>query len=118
MLSINENMALYALLGTEFGGDGRETFALPKLPPVKSGSGGDVAYFISLQGIFPPQVLRACLIIRFRAHSGSIRGVPCDYLSLQERKLGKSLFNNYGLSDNLVFICSCILPISYASVGF
>ena len=42
-------------------------------------------------------LLRACLIIRFCAHSGSIRGVPCDYLALQERKLGKSLFNNYGL---------------------
>ena len=45
-------------------------------------------------------IVRACLIIRFCAHSGSIRGVPCDYLALQERKLGKSLFNNYGLSGN------------------
>ena len=29
LLSINQNQALFALLGTQFGGDGRTTFALP-----------------------------------------------------------------------------------------
>ena len=38
--------------------------------------------------------LRACLIIRFRAHSGSTRRRTHDCLALQEKKLGKSLFNN------------------------
>ena len=31
MLSINANQALYSLLGTTYGGDGRTTFALPDL---------------------------------------------------------------------------------------
>lgn len=31
ILSINQNQALYALLGTTYGGDGRTTFALPDL---------------------------------------------------------------------------------------
>ena len=39
-------------------------------------------------------LLRACLIIRFRAHSGSTRRRTHDCLALQEKKLGKSLFNN------------------------
>jgi len=53
LLSVRENQALFALIGIEFGGDGRTTFALPKLPPVLAASGGDVAYYINLRGIFP-----------------------------------------------------------------
>ena len=53
LLPIMENQALYALIGTEFGGDGRTKFALPNLPPVKAANGGDAAYFINLRGIFP-----------------------------------------------------------------
>ena len=40
------------------------------------------------------EALRACLIIRFRAHSGSTRRRTHDCLALQENKLGKILFNN------------------------
>ena len=43
---------------------------------------------------FIAKLLRACLIIRFRAHSGSTRRRTHDCLALQEKKLGKSLFNN------------------------
>src|SRR5262249_52724139 len=32
LLPINQNQALFALLGTTYGGDGRTTFALPDLP--------------------------------------------------------------------------------------
>jgi microcystin-dependent protein len=46
-------MALYSLIATEFGGDGRTNFALPKMTPIKAESGGDVAFFINLQGIYP-----------------------------------------------------------------
>lgn len=53
LLQIRNNQALYALIGHEFGGDGYNTFALPKLPPIKVEGGGDLAYYIALQGIFP-----------------------------------------------------------------
>ena len=33
VLSITQNEALFALLGTNFGGDGRTTFALPRVTP-------------------------------------------------------------------------------------
>jgi microcystin-dependent protein len=42
VLPINQNQALFALLGTTFGGDGRVTFALPNLQartPVHAGNG-------------------------------------------------------------------------------
>lgn len=37
LLQISQNTALFSLLGTQFGGDGRTTFALPDLRPAKSG---------------------------------------------------------------------------------
>lgn len=42
LLAINSNQALFSLLGTQFGGDGRTTFALPDLRgrvPVGAGNG-------------------------------------------------------------------------------
>jgi microcystin-dependent protein len=42
LLPINQNQALFALLGTTYGGDGRTTFALPNLQgraPIHFGSG-------------------------------------------------------------------------------
>ena len=47
-----ENQALYSLLGTKFGGDGVNFFNLPDyrdLAPKGS------AYYIAIQGIFPPR---------------------------------------------------------------
>ncbi|MFZ4555777.1 MAG: phage tail protein [Pseudanabaena sp.] len=53
LLNISHNCALFALLGTEFGGNGTTTFALPKMTPIKTENGGDLAYYIALEGIFP-----------------------------------------------------------------
>ncbi|MEZ4469145.1 MAG: tail fiber protein [bacterium] len=42
LLPINQNQALFSLLGTTYGGDGRQTFALPDLrgrSPMGSGQG-------------------------------------------------------------------------------
>jgi microcystin-dependent protein len=42
LMAINQNQALFALLGTTFGGDGRATFGLPNLQgltPIMSGAG-------------------------------------------------------------------------------
>lgn len=50
-MSISQNTALFSLLGTNFGGDGRTTFALPDLrgaSPVPN-----VDYYIATQGVFP-----------------------------------------------------------------
>lgn len=49
-IRIAENTALFSLLGTQFGGDGKTTFALPdyrRLAPP------DSTYFVSVEGEFP-----------------------------------------------------------------
>lgn len=50
-LSISQNQALFALLGTKFGGDGISTFCLPDLRNAAPIQG--TAYYISLSGIYP-----------------------------------------------------------------
>jgi microcystin-dependent protein len=52
-LSINQNQALFALLGTTYGGDGQTTFALPTAKPVFTATGAVLLQCIALQGIFP-----------------------------------------------------------------
>jgi len=50
MLSISQNTALFSLLGTRFGGDGKTTFALPNLSDVAPNG---LTYAICTSGIFP-----------------------------------------------------------------
>jgi microcystin-dependent protein len=50
LLPIQQNTALYSLLGTKYGGDGVNTFALPKLPPVAPNG---PQWFIAIVGAYP-----------------------------------------------------------------
>lgn len=50
LLSINQNQALFALLGTSFGGDGRTTFALPDLRGRIPVQGGTYEYTLGQAG--------------------------------------------------------------------
>lgn len=53
LLPISENDALFNLIGTTYGGDGQETFALPDLRgrlPLHMGIGGGITYQIGEQG--------------------------------------------------------------------
>lgn len=53
LLSISQNTALFALIGTYYGGDGRATFALPNAAPQFTATGVPLRQCIALQGIFP-----------------------------------------------------------------
>ena len=48
LMQINQNTALFSVIGTTYGGDGRTTFALPKL----TGPEG-TTYIIATTGIYP-----------------------------------------------------------------
>jgi microcystin-dependent protein len=53
LLSISQDVALFSLLGTMYGGDGQTTFGLPDLrgkEPIPN-----LMYCIALEGTFPPQ---------------------------------------------------------------
>ena len=51
LLPINQNQALFSLLGTTYGGDGRTTFALPDMRGLEPVCG--MHYIIALVGVFP-----------------------------------------------------------------
>ena len=55
LLPINQNQALFSLLGTTYGGDGKTTFALPLGKPVFTLSNGSpqLLQCIAILGIFP-----------------------------------------------------------------
>lgn len=49
LLPINQNQALFSLLGTTYGGDGRQTFALPDLrgrAPIHAGQGPGLSNYV------------------------------------------------------------------------
>ena len=50
LLAIAQNQALYALLGTAYGGDGATNFALPALHGVPAQNGAFLNYCICVQG--------------------------------------------------------------------
>jgi len=57
LLPINQNQALFALLGTTYGGDGKTTFALPlgKAVFTLNNASPQLKQCIAVQGIFPSQ---------------------------------------------------------------
>jgi microcystin-dependent protein len=53
LMSIAQNQALFSLLGTQYGGDGKSTFALPNLQgrvPIHQGSNGMTNHVIGSSG--------------------------------------------------------------------
>ena len=55
LLPINTNTALFALLGTYYGGDGLTNFALPNIKAPLSANRQPLISCITLSGIFPAQ---------------------------------------------------------------
>ncbi|MFN8498224.1 MAG: tail fiber protein [Anaerolineae bacterium] len=53
LLPISQNMPLFSLLGTTYGGDGRTTFALPDLKGKEPHP--NMHYCIALMGVWPPR---------------------------------------------------------------
>ncbi|RAU20288.1 phage tail protein [Paramagnetospirillum kuznetsovii] len=51
-LPVNQNAALYSLMGTRFGGDGKTTFQIPNLI---SADKPNLITCIAAQGIYPPR---------------------------------------------------------------
>ncbi len=51
LLPINQNMALFSLLGTTYGGDGQTDFALPNLSASALQAG--LSYIICVNGVYP-----------------------------------------------------------------
>lgn len=50
LLPISQNQAIFSILGTQFGGDGKSNFALPRLEATDGGP----PFYICLTGMYPP----------------------------------------------------------------
>ncbi len=53
LLPIADHAPLYSLIGTTYGGDGVETFALPDLRCDSAPPSPSVTYIIALAGVYP-----------------------------------------------------------------
>jgi microcystin-dependent protein len=55
LIAIAQNQALFALLGTQYGGNGTTNFALPTGKPVFTATGFPFTQCIAQFGVFPPR---------------------------------------------------------------
>ena len=111
LLPINQNQALFSLLGTTFGGDGRVNFALPDVRgrvPVHVGSGhtlgergGEQAHTLS--------------IAEMPTHTHTLRASSSSTgtVALPFNNFLAPVSNGYGSATNLV----AMAPSSIANVG-
>ena len=89
LLPINQNQALFSLLGTTYGGDGRVTFALPNLQgrvPIHTGDGhtlgergGEQAHTLSIAEL--PEHTH----VAQASTSAGTQNIPADNLVLSQR---------------------------------
>lgn len=79
ILPINQNQALFSLLGTTYGGDGRTSFALPDLRgrvPIHNGRGAGLSnYNLGQRGGIETTIMTAAEMPSHN-HMGGILGVP------------------------------------------
>lgn len=91
ILPISQNTALFSLLGTTYGGDGRTNFALPNLQgavPVGQGQGPGLAnYFLGQSGGASTVTLQAS---EFPAHQHSIQDSAAPFPALVGSPVGNS----------------------------
>jgi microcystin-dependent protein len=117
LLAIEQYRALFYLLGTTHGGDGRTTFALPDLPgvPVQgdAASGLELNHCICLHGDWPAQAgrgvepgeRRRAGVRTIDVYAGEVRAMPYDFVPagwapcdgrLLERAASEPLYDLFG----------------------
>ena len=112
LLLINQNQALFSLLGTTYGGDGRTTFALPNLQgrvPIHTGNGhtlgqagGEQTHTLTVAEL--PQHLH-------QLHATSVNG---DLIIAAGNELAGSPTQLYAPADNNL---AAMNPASIANTG-
>jgi microcystin-dependent protein len=111
LLPINQNQALFALLGTTYGGNGQTTFALPDLRgcvPIHCGQGftlgqkgGQTAHTVTM-GEMPQHI-----------HFMQASSTDGNIATVQNNVLARSVNNIYGPVQNL----TTLNPLSVSNFG-
>jgi microcystin-dependent protein len=108
LLQINQNQALFSLLGTTYGGDGRTTFALPNLEaaaPMHTGNGHSL-------GQKAGEVSHTLLLAELPAHTHLVTGSGANG-STPGPGVPAAVNNVYGPPGSLVGL----LPASLSPAG-
>jgi microcystin-dependent protein len=108
LLAINQNQALFSILGTTYGGDGRITFALPNLQarsPLHFGNG----FSLGQVGGEPSHTLT---VNELPAHTHTLQGAPAN----GDTPIPTSLANANNLYSSAA-PNSALNPASIASTG-
>jgi microcystin-dependent protein len=90
LIAISQNTALFSLLGTTYGGDGRTTFALPDLRgrvPLHAGNGPGLSNYPLGQRGGVEQVALSIEQMPNHSHTLMAASVPADALSPADRTL-------------------------------
>lgn len=119
LLPISQNTALFSLLGTQYGGDGKSTFALPNLQgnmPIGQGqcSGGS-QYYVGEQSGVPSVTL---LLTEIPLHNHTLYGDASDAINAQSPNnalVGTS--TNTKLYNNTVTNAVAMSPLSLPAAG-
>jgi microcystin-dependent protein len=110
LLPINQNAALFSLLGTFYGGNGTTTFALPNLQarmPVHVGNG-------YTQGQLGGEVNHTLIVTEIPAHTHAVQGVTSNASSASAtgNSWAVTTQNAYAASPN-----TTLAPAAAASAG-
>ncbi len=103
VIAISQNTALFSLLGTEFGGDGRTTFALPDMRgrvPIHQGTGPGLSTFrIGMKGGVE---LASLTVLQLPAHTHTATAVSGSTSTVADGATASSTLKaNSGIADKL-----------------
>ncbi|MES0001146.1 tail fiber protein [Mesorhizobium sp. M0051] len=111
LLPINQNQALFSLLGTTFGGDGRVNFALPDLRarmPMHVGSG----HTLGERGGEPSHTLSVAELPQ-HTHMVNANSNPGGVANPNGAILAKAPANTYGIATQLI----AMAPAAVSNIG-
>jgi microcystin-dependent protein len=120
LMSISQNTALFALLGTTYGGDGRVTFGLPNLQgatPMQQGQGpglsqrllGEVGGTPSVTLISPEMAMHTHTAMAVDAGGDNTSPTNNTWAQARTFKSGDALYST-GQQPNLLMNSQAVLP--------
>ena len=115
-LPINQNQALFSLLGTTYGGNGQTTFALPDLRgqvPIHMGSGHTLGEKAGTTAVTISQSSMPAHLHLAQASSTPHTTNPENYAPIASNSLFGVVNNLYGAPANL----TALLPSTLSNVG-
>jgi microcystin-dependent protein len=111
LLAISQNTALFAIIGTTYGGDGVTTFALPNLQsraPIHVGQGGGLSSYVEGQSGGTENVTLLTTQMPQHSHTPVANATGVDQASPANNFCGNSQQSNYASSDGVAMATGAV----------